>query len=137
MTTFDLVDIWRLRNRQKRAYTWKRFRPILVQSRLDYFLTSDNLQNEIQDVYIESCCLTDHSAICMQLTWEGIERGPSYWKFNDSLLNPIYNDLIEDNFDSWVLEGSDITDEGTKWDWLKYKIKQESIRYSKKKARTR
>ena len=138
MLTFDLIDIWRVRNPDKREFTWRRYRPNLIQSRLDYFLTSDCLQADIQDVFSEPCSLTDHSAVHLHLGWEEIERGPSYWKFNDSLLNDqAYIDLIEDNFESWVLEGSDINDAGIKWDWLKYKIKQATIKYSKEKAKTR
>ena len=41
---FDLVDIWRIRNTDKKQYTWRQKRPF-IQRRLNYWLISDCLQD--------------------------------------------------------------------------------------------
>ena len=42
MENYNLVDIWRLRNKEKRMYTWSQPNP-LIRCRLDYFLTSNDM----------------------------------------------------------------------------------------------
>ena len=43
MSNFELVDIWRVRNPTLRQFTWRRKTPLQM-SRLDFFLTSNDLQ---------------------------------------------------------------------------------------------
>ena len=43
---FDLIDIWRVRNPEKRRFTWRRTKPV-IQSRLDRFYISDTMQYNI------------------------------------------------------------------------------------------
>ena len=45
MLDFNLVNLWRLRNPDKKRYNWKQNNP-LVQRRLDYRLISDNFQDD-------------------------------------------------------------------------------------------
>ena len=113
MLDFNLVDIWRLRNPDKKRYTWKQNKP-LVQRRLDYWLISDDFQDDVDNTGIISAIKTDHSAIVLQVN--SVERqptGPSYWKFNSSLLDdPEYINLINDNVPLWLIEFSDVLDKG-------------------------
>ncbi|CAH3167683.1 unnamed protein product, partial [Pocillopora meandrina] len=51
MLAFNLVDIWRLRNPDKKRYTWKQNKP-LVQRRLDYWLISDDFQDDVDSTGI-------------------------------------------------------------------------------------
>ena len=64
------------------------------QRRPDFFLISDSLQELVMDSKIIPSVQSDHSAIVLKLspTNQG-ERGRSYWKFNNSLLND--NDFME------------------------------------------
>ena len=83
---------------------------------------------------------SDHSAIV--LSRNGIEnspRGPSFWKLNSSLLDDKkYVSLINIKYPSlWNDEFKDVTDPRLFWDLMKYRIRQESISYSKLKARER
>ena len=65
-------------------------------------------------------------------------RGPSFWKFNNSLLdNPVFVQRMRDNFPLWLEEISFCEDLRIKWDYIKYKIRQDSIKYSKVKASAR
>ena len=84
---FDLVDIWRARNPGCKRLTWRQKIPF-IQRRLDYWLISDSYQEEVEIVDIIPSINSDHSAIVLH--FDSIEKqkfGPSYWKFNASLLN--------------------------------------------------
>ena len=69
---------------------------------------------------------------------EEIRRGPSFWKFNSSLLeDEVYIKLVTDKYSDWLEEGKDLQDPRVLWDFIKYKIRYETITYSKQKARNR
>ena len=133
---FNVVDIWRIRNPNKRRYTWKQKKPA-IQRRLDYWLISDDFQDDVDNTDIISAIKTDHAAIVLHIN--SIEKqppGPSYWKFNSSLLDdPKYIDLIKDNVPLWLTEFKDVLVKSLLWDLIKYKIKQLTMKYSKTKAR--
>ena len=138
MLDFIYIDIWRLRNPDKKCYTWKQNKP-LIQRRLDYWLISNDFQDDVHNTGIISAIKTDHAAIVLQIS--SVEKqptGPSYWKFNSSLLEvPEYINLIKDNVPSWLAEFGDVSDKGLLWDLIKYKIRQVTMRFSKTKARER
>ena len=138
MLDFNLVDIWRLRNPDKKCYMWKQNKP-LIQRRLDYWLIRDDFQDDVHNTGIISAIKTDHAAIALQIS--SVEKqptGPSYWKFNSSLLEvPEYINLIKDNVPSWLAEFGDVSDKGLLWDLIKYKIRQVTMIFSKTKARER
>ena len=75
----DLVDIWRIRNPTVTRFTWRQKKPI-IQRRLDYWLVSDSLQDDIDSVDIKTSIKSDHSAII-----DDLEKGPNFWKFNSNL----------------------------------------------------
>ena len=84
---FDLVDIWRVRNPQCKCFTWRQKSPV-IQRRLDYWLLSDSYQEEVNNVDTIPSINSDHSAIVLYLnSVEEQRHGPSYWKFNTSLLD--------------------------------------------------
>ena len=68
-----------------RNFTWQRKLPF-KQRRLDFFLVSDCLHDNIESVKIIPSVGTDHSCLLMKLrpTDQGA-RGRSYWKFNNCL----------------------------------------------------
>lgn len=84
---FDLVDIWRIRNPARRRFTWRQKSPF-IQRRLDYWLISDVCQDEIEMSDIIPSINSDHSAIFLQFnSIEKSDHGPSFWKFNASLVD--------------------------------------------------
>ena len=86
MDTFQLQDIWRIRNPSLRSYTWSRQSKNQF-SRIDFFLTSSSLQDKLGEVDIVSSIKSDHDAITLALNAEETEkRGPGLWIFNSSLL---------------------------------------------------
>ena len=137
-SSFDLIDIWRIRNPDVKRFTWIQKNPT-IQHRLDFWLISSSIKKEVENVDIIPAIRTDHSAITTHIN--GIEetgRGPSFWKFNSSLLeDDEYITLIIKKYNTWLEEGKDIQDPRVPWDFIKYKIRYESITYSKQKARNR
>ena len=49
--TFNLHDIWRVKNPKKKGFTWSQKSPFIF-CRLDYWLISDTLQDLIKNVHI-------------------------------------------------------------------------------------
>ena len=134
MTANDLIDIWRIRNPDKKQFTCTQKKP-LVRRRLDYWLVSTG----IQETNIIPAIKSDHSAITLTLNSLDKQKfGPSYWKFNSSLLEDAsYIQLISSNYPKWLDEFKDVDDKRVLWDLIKYRIRQVSIKYSKQKARER
>ena len=67
----DLVDICRIRNPTNTRFTWRQKSP-LIQRRLDYWLISNDLQEDIESVEIISAIRSDHSAITLSVN--GLEE---------------------------------------------------------------
>ena len=90
MEEFNMFDVWRTRNGDKKEYTWfKRGhgKTSTQASRIDFFLISAGLMSKIENVNITSCSRTDHSLVTLEIRNQEVIRGPGSWKFNDSLLN--------------------------------------------------
>ena len=119
------------KNPGKRQYSW--FKPDgSVKSRLDYWLVSDDILSQISNCEILPAPLTDHC--CVEI---GVTPLPqtfnknSYWKFNSTLL--CHNDFCQgiENLIQNILEDESLVSFTHKWEFLKYKICQYSISYSK------
>ena len=85
MSNYNLVDAWREFYPNSRAYTWRKFNSV-KQSRLDYFILSEELVPEISKIKIEPGYRSDHSFVILSLKKEQIKRDRPFWKFNNSLL---------------------------------------------------
>jgi len=133
----DLIDIWRIRNPNVKRFTWRQKTP-MIQRRLDFWLVSNAMQEDIDYVDVISSLKSDHSAIVLSIN--GIEirsRGPSFWKLNSNLLDDkecVFNLM---KYPLWNDEFKEVTDLRLFWDLMKYRIRQESISYSKLKAKER
>ena len=134
----DLIDIWRIRNPNEKRFTWRQKTPA-IQRRFDFWLVSNGMQEDIDNVDIIPSLKSDHSAIVLSIN--GIEsrpRGPSFWKLNSSLLDDEeYVSLINMKYPLWNDEFKEVNDPRLFWDLMKYRIRQESISYSKLKAKER
>ena len=130
------IDIWRLRFPYTKRYTFRQPNPFR-QRRLDYFLVSDFLQDHTKHVDIIPAVNTDHSAIVLQLSKiEGPIRGPSYWKFNNSLLDDNnYIDGMRDELSRFLISDHSHDDPRIYWEFLKFEIKSFSRNFSINKKR--
>ena len=61
----DLHDIWRVKNPTKRSYIWSQSSPLIF-SRLDYWLISNSLSDNVCQVEMILAIKTDHSAIVIE-----------------------------------------------------------------------
>ena len=58
-------------------------------ARIDFFLTTSDIQSKLLSTTIISGYRTDHSAIILDIQIHNIKRGRGFWKFNSSLLYDI------------------------------------------------
>ena len=96
----NLFDTFRELHPSLRRYTWRRKTP-LKQSRLDFFLVTENIVNSIKKCKIETGYKSDHSMVTLTLAMDKFEHCKSLWKHNNSLLTDteylkIINSKIQD-----------------------------------------
>ena len=135
---YDLVDIWRVRNKNKKRYTFRQNHYSgHLQRRLDYIFIPNHLQASVDKVDIKVAICTDHSPVYMNICVDEslIPKGCGFWKFNASLTKDAayvtgINDLISNFFDTNTFENKQL-----QWELLKYEIKQFSRKFSMQKAK--
>ncbi len=132
---FDLVDIWRKQNTSQKRYTWSQPNP-LTRCRLDYFLISNHLINSKVGSRILPSIKTDHALIELTFKLNGPKRGPGIWKLNTSFLEDNkYKDEIKNIIDTEWKKLESHQDLALRFDWVKHKIREYSIKYGKLKAK--
>ena len=107
METYDLIDIYRIRHPDTKSYTYKHGSGTrMKRSQLDFFLTSNILQESVGEVDSMISVRSDHRAIFLKFRdAPENEKGPSYWKFNASLrFDPEYENLPREQFANWHSE---------------------------------
>ena len=96
-------------------------------------------QEDIFSTDIIPAIKADHSAIT--LNFKNIvehKPGSSYWKFNSSLVDDReYTDFVKNSYPNCLEEYKDITSKRLLWDIAKYRIRKETISFSKQKAKER
>lgn len=119
MLEYNLIDIWRVHNPDKRQFTWRQKNPI-IQRRSDYWLIRDDLQDDIKRADIIPAIKTDHSATSLSInSLTDQPFGPSYWKFNSSLLDDdAYIQLINSEYPKWITEFPEVDDKRVLWDLI-------------------
>ena len=135
VSSCELFDVWRLFHGDERDFSWTNNSPInWIARRLDYMLVNSTLFDKSVNCDLVTVEKSDHRGVLLEICLMKVDRGPSYWKFNDSLLKDrLYLDLMNEKLDLWsqALEGFPAQ---LKWDYFKIKIKEESIAYSRQKA---
>ena len=81
--SFGLMDVFRVRNKTTTIFTWRRYNPY-VQSRLDFWLTTESLHNAVVENDIVPCVLSDYVTFHFHSKKQRIV--PSHWKLNNSLI---------------------------------------------------
>jgi exonuclease III len=138
---FQLVDIWRILFPLAHKYTWKQgtTKKNLRRSRLDFWLISTGLMYSIDTVSIEPGYGSDHSLITLSLyKQEESKQGPSFWKFNTSLLRDnIYINKTATSIRDLKQKYNYVNDKGLRWDLIKMDLRSEAISYSKFLAKSK
>ena len=131
----ELFDVWKLFHGDERDFSWTNNSPIdWIARRPDYMSVNSTLFYKSVNCDLVTVEKSDHRGVLLEICLMKVDRGPSYWKFNDSLLKDrLYLDLMNEKLDLWsqALEGFPAQ---LKWDYFKIKIKEESIAYSRQKA---
>ena len=136
---YNLTDIWRNLNPYTDRFTWRN-KSFKIQCRLDFFLISKDLINDVQSCSILNAPESDHSAITLHLRSKELKqhKGPGFWKFNSSLLeDEVYINKLRENIILFKNKYFDLDDLGLKWDLIKMEIRGFTIKYSKLKAKKR
>ncbi len=127
MKKFNLIDVWRHQHYNTNAFTWSN-RNATRKSRLDFWLVSNNLNNDKISVNIITTPLTDHNAVSIFTPLHSastkIYRN-SYWKLNSSLLK---HEAVKSGIKRIIAEfwnkasAEDVY--GNNWELLKFKAAQ-------------
>ena len=82
------------------------------QRRLDFFLVSDMLQDNIRTVDIVPSVQSDHSMIILKLCpTSECARGRAYWKFNSSLIqDKHFTESLKTEIQVFARKGSSLAD---------------------------
>ena len=135
-TQFHLLDGWRQNNPKQRQYTWPT-KQHDVQSRLDRIYISTDLNHQLIHQDFMPTVWSDHKYITTHLYLMAQDpRGPNYWKLNTEVLTETeYKELITNIIQQHVPKQSDYPDILQWWDSLKNRIRTETIKYCKQRAR--
>ena len=131
--TFNLCDIWRIRNPKTKRFTFRQQHCSgFIQRRLDYIFISSSLQESVLNTEVLPAFLSDHSPVFISYNeMRNIPIGPGFWKFNSSLLN---NETFKINLRGFIKNTKsklNFNDTQLNWELLKYEIRKFIISYSK------
>ena len=139
INSYNLTDVWRSLHQDKKQYTWHSNSKPPIFCRLDFFLISSHLINCTTKCNINTGYKSDHSIVILSINFNKINRGPGYFKLNNSLI------LLEDyqtKIRNSIRETAEInlnSNPNTLWEIIKGNIRNETIKYSsyKKKIDTK
>ena len=135
--SFNLVDTWRKKYPNRQEFTWRNTN-LKVSCRLDYFFASSSLVNEFTKCNISETTISpDHSMISLSLlsAQSAQKRGPSFWKFNNSLLqDENFIESLEQKLPEFKNKYAELNDKGLLWEMVKMETRAFSISFSKYKA---
>jgi exonuclease III len=132
MEELELSDIWRIKNPEKRVYTWVSKTNVKVMSRLDFILMSDSLQTSHIDSNIIPGYMSDHACTTLTIKVPNGERGKGFWKYNSKLsTHKVLKEQIRETIKTTIEENQE-TDDCLMWDLLKCKIRGTCISFAAK-----
>ena len=136
--TYNLTDIWRIRNPKAKQYTFRqKHRSMFLPRRLDYFFISNNIQQFILDTDIILGISSDHLQILISFSKDKQNNKNSrFWKFNNSLLSDdTFKEELKQHIQN-IKNGNELSNAPQiKWEFLKYQIGKFTIKFSKMRAK--
>ena len=129
----NLSDCWRLNNPTTKKFTCRsgKGNGIATLSRIDMIFISENLLNILSNTKIEAGYMTDHNYVTATLKIIKGTRGKGSWKFNNKLLyDKSYVTLIKELISKEIKDNSKYQDKGFLWDYIKMRIRSETMTYS-------
>lgn len=128
---FQLTDIWRERNPNKKQYTWHC--PYEnIHSRLDRIYIPAAWTPMVSNTYIENFVWSDHDMCVTKLSLpNAIKKGKGYWKLNLQFLeHERYKNIITEFWNEWKQKKEEYEDIQIWWDLGKIYTKSLSIQYA-------
>ena len=131
---FNLIDCFRKIYPTKHEFTWSSQG---VSCRLDRIYISNVLIDSIHDIFHTLYPFSDHKMVSVNFSqFNHQQTGPSYWKFNTSLLNdPNYIDYMTIFLKNNIANYPKNEEILLWWDNLKELIKSATVVFSKNKAK--
>jgi len=131
----DLIDILRKKKPNAKLFTYES-KPLKMKSRIDYFLIANSMSHLVSHVNIGISIALDHRVVRLNVNLTPNKRGPSLWKFNNSLLlDDEFVSLIETSYSAISEKFCELDDKQLKWEMIKMELRGLIIQYAKRKAR--
>ena len=137
--TQNLLDTWRYKNPHCYGPTWAN-PSMKIQCRLDHLFVSNEPSIRIYESKIIPNIYSDHSAVVLSISFSQHEppRGPGFWKFNNSLLSDTkYVELLNFLIPEFAKKHQGTVDKGLFWEMIKMEIRAFTIKFSKRKAKSK
>ena len=129
MHKFDLEDVCRRRYPEKKMFSWSRG---IKASRIDMWLISKSLDNQVDKCKYKVCPLSDHDIAEVTFRTSETKFGKGIWKMNtDILMSELFQKSFKSFWSHWQIKKSDYKDIGKWWDIGKKKIKDLTINVAK------
>ena len=133
LNEIELSDCWRLAHPNKRQFTCRSGKKGegVTQTRIDMIVAKDSLLNSLVKAKIEPGFMSDHNYTTITLILNKTRRGRGQWKFNNNLLKDHdYVQKIKNLLKKEIDENKHYEDKGYLWDYLKMRIRSETMSYS-------
>ena len=128
----DLQDIFRIRNPNKKKYTYFCENKA---SRIDFWLTSTSLNNQIERVDTQYNPYSDHHGIKLSFRTNETKVGKGLWKMNTTnILDPDFKDRFTEMWNEWKTQKHLYEDVTKWWDLGKMHIKNLAKDFSIEKS---
>ena len=132
ISDLGLKDGWRSSHPSEKDFTWSRLNPFIAR-RLDYCLVSETALTSCvscEHVMIPS---SDHKAVVIELNDRPFQRGPGYWKFNNSLLkNRIFVNMMNGILDTMTNDCNNVCTYTDRWELCKVEIRNFCSEFGKR-----
>ena len=136
--TYDLCNIWRVRNTKSKRFNFTQKHYLgFIQRRLDYILISNTLQEFVTMTEILTPVSTDHLPVLFSLSKEKTTiRAKGFWEFNSSLTkDQNYITEIKKLIRNFSNENESLFNHQLKWKLVKYEVRKFTIKYKKHVAK--
>ena len=135
LETYDLTDIWRDKHPTLKHFTWHSSHKPPIFCRLDYFLISKNIANTVVSCEHNFSYKSDHSIVKLTIDTNSYERGPGYFKLNNSLiLDNEYQQTIKESIKEIATINKN-ANPNTLWEIIKGTVRNETIKYASLKKK--
>ena len=125
MHEYDLEDVFRRRYPERREFSWRCGKK---RSRIDYWLISSSLDNQVDHIQHIPCPFTDHSFVNMIFRTSNTEHGKGVWKMNiQTIKSKLFQQVFQKWWKEWKNRITEYRDVKLWWDITKKKIKEISI----------